>query len=1557
MLVPVPINALGPDAFRESRTVTGTAEGVKAGPSTGEAAWGEAGSVVWDSGFSAVPWQPSSLTSVPRPQRPDALSGEAPSGSGRGPGEDGTTGTQKEAATADAKTQERVVPIRVRGVAQAARNEAEVIWDIQSQVYVETVQRTRLFPAAGGPSPGEARDSRPTPPAWLDPEGGVPPYVQVTIEDLKARAGEPATFRTVIEGNPQPTVACAVSESAFPVTSRLLQDNDLLTDSARALQKKEGLVYTLTLSGVTPQDSGVYTCLARNSGGEVACKAELLVHGGEKTGGPPGEPGPGAGQQSSRRKLHSFYEVQEEIGRGAFGFVRRVTHKGNGVACAAKFLPLRSRTRDQAYRERAVLAPLDHPRITRLLDDFETKKTLVLILELCCTEELLDRLFQKNVVTEAEVKVYIKQILEGLRYLHANAVLHLDIKPPNILMVHPGREDLKICDFGLAQKVTGPEPQYSQFGAPEFVSPEIVAQNPVSAASDIWAVGAIAYLSLTCTSPFAGESDRATLLNVRQGKISWAGPSAAHLSPAAKDFLRGIFRLVPRERPDAAQCIAHPWFAENVPAEEARFIDTKQLKFTVARSRWQRSLMSYKSVLVMRSIPELLQGAPDSPSLGVSRHLVREDSRSTGSSLSDDELAGYARAGEPPASPGRPSPRGGPLRASPSLPEEQAGAPEATAGEGAAGPAGRAAEGAEAGEHGGPRPLPSGCVPRGSVIQSTFFSEAGESPERDSRRHLERARQSLLRGRYSQGTLRGLREPLLEHLEMEAEEAGGGDGRRGAGGQAGALTKAPSFESALRLPGPPSLGPGRSRSLDDHEPRTAGPFPGTDGRREGGSPAAKPPLPGASPSREARGDPRPQAASGSGRAGGRAESNPFLSPGEGPREGARPLTPTPAAPEGSRTDRPRDRFSPEPRDGGAPRAAETPAGPGAEPWREERTGLLRGPGLYGSARPEGGLFMASIPEDSGDEAPGGSNPLPGPTAGAAGSRAAVRPGERPEGPRKRANPFLPGVLRSSPPQSGSAPSAAPTGDASDSKKPRPSVTGEAGSSLPGATAPPGSPGSSSEHGHSESGAEATRGEAAARTDPRWPPVLRAAWGSRRPSAALGGYVPWVAEARAAQVTFGGAALGAGLGGSGEFASWEDLGRGSEVSLVHITDLSGLAPAGSSPASGDTESLDISEVDPAYLKLSDLYDIKYLPFEFLIYRRVPRAAAGEGPEDEGAEPDPWETGPAAPRAPPRPAGPESAEASEAETAGEESGAVGGPEPAERRKRRRPSPPGLLGCPGWYGPLDEDEDEDGAPGAGPGLKEKVKASVAHISRILRGRRGAGPEGEAESRRKRGLAPLGLSGLKSQDRAPSFVKELGDETVVLGQSVTLTCQVSARPAAQAHWFKDGTPVPTGGRVLISSTLKNFQLLTILVVGPEDLGVYTCSVSNALGSASSTGVVRQAEIPGAPPRPDVGEVQERGVLLVWKPAESHPPVTYIVQCRAQGGEWTALASDISDCCYQAGGLSPGVAYAFRTACVSKAGMGPYSGATDEVLIGESDWLGEARPRGRGGGTPPGPS
>lgn len=1323
--------------------------------------------------------------------------------------------------------QGRILPIRVEDAAWPGTGATE-LWDVQSHVFTETTHRTYVYQAS-------------------DSDAARPPSMQVTIEDVQAQRGSTAQFQAVIEGNPQPTVTW-------------YKDSVQLVDGVRLSQQQEGTTYSLVLRNVDQQDAGVYTCLAQNAGGQVLCKAELLVPGGVSE--------PDLEKQSYRRKLLSFYDVKEEIGRGVFGFVKRVQHKGNQMSCAAKFIPLRSRTRAQAYRERDVLAALSHPLVTALLDQFETRKTLILVLELCSSEELLDRLFKKSVVTEAEVKVYIQQLVEGLHYLHTHGILHLDIKPPNILMVHPAREDIKICDFGFAQHITPGEPQYSKYGSPEFVSPEVIEQTPVNEASDIWAMGVISYLSLTCSSPFAGESDRATLLNVLEGRVSWSSPMAVHLSQDAQDFIKAALQRAPGARPSAAQCLTHPWFLKSVPAEEAHFINTKQLKFLLARSRWQRSLMSYKSILVMRSIPELLQGPPDSPSLGVARHLRSDTSASSSSSSSsDNELAPFARARSLPPSPVTHSPLLHPrgfLRPSASLPEEAESCPSVEAA-----PLPTSPKGAEP-------PASPGCIPRQSVIRSLFYQQAGEGPEQHggpatgSRRHPVR-RRHLLKGGYFAGALPGLREPLLEHRALEEEAA--------REEQAALMAKMPSFETALQLPGTSSRGgPCRSHSLDLDQLRSAS--PSTEACHEGQCP-----TPAHSGLQAAPGECKPREVSDAMETEQTVESQQELrlfpsiggDPGFTEQEG---LSQNSCGKLQASFCHPQR--GPAPQESYAPSSAVAPQAPSSFPPGHCPEALLAPPNLFLS-----GELQASF-------SPAQASPQPGSERGL----------ETTPLPRRPRPPSSPG------PSSLADTEPSPSLDTKDlvQETEGPSESQEQATSWQFSLGYRGGYAGVAGYGTFAFGGDAggMLGQG-----PLW---ARMAWATSQS-------LEEQDEARA-QIPPPKASVAPLPKGSRvppraspELTSWEDFSGGSQVSLVQIQDLSGDTEA------ADTVSLDISEVEPAYLNLSDLYDIKYLPFEFMIFRKVPKpepppSLASEAGEELAELPEtawPW------PGMLGLPAGLEITEEPE------DMEALLGKAGSSRKHKWSSPSRGLLRFPGRQVLLEEPAEL--------GLCQRVKASVAHISRLLRGR----PEGleEGPPRKKAGLASFQLSGLKSRDQAPSFLRELADETVVLGQSVTLTCQVSAQPAAQATWNKDGVLLESSSRLLISSTLKNFHLLTILVVTAEDLGIYTCSVRNALGMAATTAVLRQAERPSSSPRPDIGEVYADGVLLVWKPVESYGPVTYIVQCSLEGGSWSTLASDIFDCCYLVSKLSRGGMYTFRTACVSKAGMGPYSSPSEQVLLG----------------------
>ncbi|XP_037554230.1 obscurin [Nematolebias whitei] len=449
----------------------------------------------------------------------------------------------------------------------------------------------------------------------------APPSIQVPAEDLSVEPGQSAKFTAIITGRPTLQI-------------QWYKDGEELSANENVKIVQHGARCSLTILCPEGEDSGVYTCSAHNDSGHASCEAQLTVEEGLL------DSQERELELSKRRKLFSVYDVHEEIGRGTFGVVKRVIHRRTGEVFAAKILPLRSNTRTRAFQERDLLSRLAHPRVACLLDFFCTRRTLVLITEICCSHGLLDHLLLRGLVSEKEVELYIQQILEGVGHIHSLNILHLDIKPDNVLMVYPPRDEIKICDFGFCQEKDTSRHQYCAFGTPEFVAPEIVHQEPVTVATDIWAVGVIAYLCLVCRCPFVGETDRATLLRVGEGTLNWNAPDVTCRSPEVQNFLHMVLQPDPEKRPSAFECLSHEWFQDEHAGEDTELINTKSLKTFISKRKWQRSLTCIGSVLTLRPIPELL----DAPLRETSVTVPCEPQEHSSTSMSSGSSSEYDEA-------------------------------------------------------------------------------------------------------------------------------------------------------------------------------------------------------------------------------------------------------------------------------------------------------------------------------------------------------------------------------------------------------------------------------------------------------------------------------------------------------------------------------------------------------------------------------------------------------------------------------------------------------------------------------------------------------------------------------------------------------------------------------------------------------------------------------------------------------------------------------------------------------------------------------------------------
>lgn len=120
---------------------------------------------------------------------------------------------------------------------------------------------------------------------------------------------------------------------------------------------------------------------------------------------------------------------------GQFAIVRKCKEKSSGTEYAAKFIKKRrlssSRrgvSREEIEREVNILREIQHSNIITLHDIFENKTDVILILELVSGGELFDFLAEKESLTEEEATQFLKQILDGVYYLHSKRIAHFDLK-------------------------------------------------------------------------------------------------------------------------------------------------------------------------------------------------------------------------------------------------------------------------------------------------------------------------------------------------------------------------------------------------------------------------------------------------------------------------------------------------------------------------------------------------------------------------------------------------------------------------------------------------------------------------------------------------------------------------------------------------------------------------------------------------------------------------------------------------------------------------------------------------------------------------------------------------------------------------------------------------------------------------------------------------------------------------------------------------------------------------------------------------------------------------
>jgi len=266
----------------------------------------------------------------------------------------------------------------------------------------------------------------------------------------------------------------------------------------------------------------------------------------------------------SAGKVEDFYSIHNELGRGTFSVVYEATHKQTGVKFALKFIDKKYVDKEDLVllsREIEIMKRVSHPNVLYLKEMFETPNQISLVLELVAGGELFFKIVERGSYSEKDASAIVKQIAEGVRYLHSANICHRDLKPENLLVaLEDGKETIKIADFGLSKIFSSEVFLETSCGTPDYAAPEVLTgESAYDNSVDLWSIGVITYVLLCGYPPFYASSHPALFEKIINCNYSFPDPEWGFISEVAKDFIRNLLVLNPKSRLTAQQCMEHPF--------------------------------------------------------------------------------------------------------------------------------------------------------------------------------------------------------------------------------------------------------------------------------------------------------------------------------------------------------------------------------------------------------------------------------------------------------------------------------------------------------------------------------------------------------------------------------------------------------------------------------------------------------------------------------------------------------------------------------------------------------------------------------------------------------------------------------------------------------------------------------------------------------------------------------------------------------------------------------------------------------------------------------------
>lgn len=278
---------------------------------------------------------------------------------------------------------------------------------------------------------------------------------------------------------------------------------------------------------------------------------------------------------NSLYNIDDYFKVQwkSEVGQGGYAAVYVGIHKATKEELAVKVIQksmIANPSRLQLEIEFAMR--LDHPNIAKLVQTFEDRRYVYVVIELCKGGELFELVQAQTHLSERHAAIIMQQIFRAVFYMHTEGICHRDLKPENFLFLLKGPVEgntLKVIDFGISASFKKKSDTFrTRTGTPYYVAPEVLEHPRYGPQCDLWSCGVVMFVLLSGRLPFRGTHDASTFAKVKKGKVSFTGESWTVVSKDAQSLILQLLCKNPAERMTAEQALQDSWVKEHAPSAQ-----------------------------------------------------------------------------------------------------------------------------------------------------------------------------------------------------------------------------------------------------------------------------------------------------------------------------------------------------------------------------------------------------------------------------------------------------------------------------------------------------------------------------------------------------------------------------------------------------------------------------------------------------------------------------------------------------------------------------------------------------------------------------------------------------------------------------------------------------------------------------------------------------------------------------------------------------------------------------------------------------------------------------